>query len=368
MQSQDSINISKLLNEISVLQLKADDKNFYAGTFPSFRENGGYPHNYVEDYNIFYSAVIAFSLKNMLPNFSDQNKLIAEKIISNVIGAYPHYQNIETVPFYNFWPRGKKILPNTYIWQHITSLLDRGDDADDTAIMLMSMNADSNKNNIVKSRMIAVSNLATKHRRINTTKKKYSDYPAYSTYFGIKSPPDFDFGVHCNILYFMLHNKLPFVKQDTATILLLQKMIGEKAYLKFPLFISPYYATPPILLYHVARLMGKFKIPELEKYRSQIIDDLKTELDKSENILDRILISTSLLRMGEKISELKFTDDDFEKISDSKYAFFQARAAYNFPTMLKKIFLHFSYINYYFYCPAFNKMLLLEYLVERNKK
>src|SRR6266487_589417 len=38
------------------------------------------------------------------------------------------------------------------------------------------------------------------------------------------------------------------------------------------------------------------------------------------------------------------------------------------PSPFKQIFLHWSYITYYFYCPAFNKTLWLEYLVEINKK
>ncbi len=138
-------------------------------------------------------------------------------------------------------------------------------------------------------------------------------------------------------------------------------------YLKSPVFISPYYVTRPILLYHLARLMGRFHIPALDKYRSQIIADAKKELGRSRELMDQIVLSTSLLRLGERPGDLRISINDIETITTTNYSFCQARAAYNFPLPLKQLFLHWRYMVYYFYCPAYNKMLLLEYLLERNK-
>ena len=84
--------------------------------------------------------------------------------------------------------------------------------------------------------------------------------------------------------------------------------------------------------------------------------------------MDQIILRTSLLRLGADAPVLKISSiNEFEKSNQNQYIFFQARAAFSYPTPFKQIFLHWSYITYYFYCPAFNKTLL-EYLVERNKK
>src|ERR1700709_2066112 len=64
-QNNDSL-IHALLLDIASMQVQKDGE-FYAGQFPSFRECGGAPHNYQPDNNIFYTAVAAFALRNMLP-------------------------------------------------------------------------------------------------------------------------------------------------------------------------------------------------------------------------------------------------------------------------------------------------------------
>jgi hypothetical protein len=122
-------------------------------------------------------------------------------------------------------------------------------------------------------------------------------------------------------------------------------------------------------LYHVTRLIAAFHIPELEQYKPQLITDAKQLLKTSNNVMDQIILSTSLLRLGSDAPALNINSiDEFEKSNQKQYIFFQARAAFSYPTPFKQIFLHWSYITYYFYCPAFNKSLWLEYLVEQNKK
>lgn len=40
---------------------------FYTGAFPSYRKCGGVPHHFQPDNNIFYTGIIAFTLRNLLP-------------------------------------------------------------------------------------------------------------------------------------------------------------------------------------------------------------------------------------------------------------------------------------------------------------
>jgi hypothetical protein len=367
-QKSDSLLIDALVDNIASLQVK-DSSEFYPGMLYAYRQCGGGPHNYQPDNNIFFTAIGAFGLRNLQPYLSPRNKEKTRQVIDKAVTTYPYFRNKYGYPFYNFWPTNAPIMPHTYIFQYLKGVFGQGEDADDAVMVLMSSNAGDSTCRILKQRMIATSNLAKPNRNITTTYKQYRKIPALSTYLGLRMPVDFDFAVQCNLLYFTLDRNLPFTKQDSATLQLLSNMIGEKLYLKAPVYISPYYVKPAVLLYHLTRLMAAFHLPELELYTPQLIIDMQQLLLTSNNIMDKILLSTSLLRLGAYPPPVEITDiPGFEQSNQQQFIFFQARAAFSYPTPFKQVFLHFSYINYYFYCPVYNKILWLEYLVERNKK
>src|SRR5215831_14022822 len=97
----DSALINSLIDDIAASQVKTSGA-FYAGMFPSFRECGGAPHNYQPDNNIFFTAITAFTLKNLLPYLNSDNKKITEKIIENATAIFPNYRDQFGDPFYNF--------------------------------------------------------------------------------------------------------------------------------------------------------------------------------------------------------------------------------------------------------------------------
>jgi hypothetical protein len=367
-QSNDSLIHALLLN-IQSVQVKQDGE-FYAGQFPSFRECGGVPHNFQPDNNIFYTAVTAFALRNMLPYLNDDNKKIAQDIIQRIQKIYPLYRNKHGYPYYGFWATQDPIMPHTYFYKYLKQVFGQGEDADDTVMILMTDSSNDKDVTDLKKRLEAVSNLATSKRKIVSTYNKYKSISAYSTYLGSRTTPDFDFAVQCNILYFVLDKHLPFVQQDSATLHLITEMVHNREYMQAPVYISPYYVRPSILIYHVVRLMSAFNIPELNQYKQQLIDDAKKEFDASTNVMDKILLSTALLRLG--VKENYFVPpfasiNEFENSNQQQFVFFQARTAYSYPTPFKQMMLHFSYINYYFYGPAYYKVLWLENLVLMNK-
>ncbi len=366
-QSKDALLMHDLIRDIAAMQVTTDGE-FYAGMFPTFRECGGAPHNYQPDNNIFFTAIAAFAFKNMQPYLNESDQPIAEKIVQNIQSVYPYYKNKNNEPFYNFWPTFSPIMPHTYYFKYLKNVFGQGEDADDSVMILMTDDSSDSTADLLKKRLIETSNLYKPSRKIISTYKNYRDIPAYSTYLGLRMTPDFDFAVHCNVLYFMYQKKLAWNKQDSATLSLVAQMVKNRNYMKTPVFISPYYVKSPILIYHLTRLMGAFNIPELEQYKPQIIADIKTLLPESTNIMDQIILRTSLLRLGEAAPPLDIPSiTDFEKSNQQQYVFFQARAAFSYPVLLKQIFLHWSYIYYYFYCPAYNKTLWLEYLVEKNR-
>jgi hypothetical protein len=364
--NNDSALISALVGDIASMQVKQDDGEFYAGMFYGTRECGGIPHNLQPDNNIFFTALTTFAFRNMLPGLNDQSKVIATSIITKAASTYPNFKNRFDYPFYNFWPTHSPIMPHTYYFKYLKVVFGQGEDVDDTVMILMSSDNNDSVNVVAKKRMIGVSNLS--RRKIISTFKRYRNLPAYSTWMGFKMTPDFDFSVQCNIMYFMLDKKLPLVRQDSATLEYITEMVKNRYYKTRPVYISPYYVKTPVLLYHLCRLMGAFKIPQLELYKPQLIADIKKELEESTNIMDQIILRTSLLRLQTDAPPLDLhTIEEFEKSNQQKYLFFQARPAFSYPTPFKQIFLHWSYINYYFYCPAYNKTLWLEYLVEKNR-
>lgn len=360
----DTALITSLLKDIEASQFKQDGE-FYRGMFPAYRQCAGFPHNYQSDNNIFFSAITAFTLKNISPFLNNSDKTRASQIIQNTTVAYPHYRNLNGKPFYSFWPAKARILPHSYFINRFNGIFAQGDDADDSVMILLASDNNDTDNNALKERLIQVSNL--KKRKINSTFRKYRNIPAYSTYLGNKMHPDFDFAVQCNILYFNFEKKMPLVKEDSATILLLSEILKNREYMKKPVYVSPCYVKPSILIYHISRLMGAFKIAALELYKEQLIKDTYRLLGKATNIMDRIILRTALLRLGAKAPELIIsTIADFEKTDHTTFVFFQARAAFAQPTPIKQIFLHWNYLIYSFYCTTYNKALWLEYLVLKN--
>jgi hypothetical protein len=365
-QSNDSL-IHALLLDIQSTQVKQDGF-FYAGMFPTYRECGGAPHNYQPDNTVFYTAITAFALRNMLPYLSETDEAVAENIIANARKIYPLYRNKHGYPYYGFWATDDPIMPGTYYFKYLKQVFGQGEDADDTVMILMTNSSSDKDVTDLKQRLIDVANLSK--QKIIATYKKYRDVPAYSTYLGSRTVPDFDFTVQCNILYFVLDKKLPFVKQDSATLNLITEIVRNREYMKAPVYLSPYYVRSSILIYHVVRLMSAFHIPELEVYKQQLIEDAQKEFNVSTNVMDKILLSTSLMKLGVYSNNYlpPFASiNEFENSNQQQYIFFQARAAYSYPSPLKQIFLHWSYINYYFYCPAYYKTLWLENLVMQNQ-
>ncbi|MEP7237177.1 MAG: hypothetical protein ABI685_04920 [Ferruginibacter sp.] len=360
----DSALIAAIVKDIGSSQFKQDG-SFYAGMFPGYRQCAGLPHNYQRDNNIFFTAITAFTLKTLTPYLNNDTKAKTLQIIKNTALAYPHYRNMNCKPFYSFWPTNARILPHSFFINRFNGIFAQGDDADDSVMILLGSDNNESDNSALKEKLIQVSNL--KKRRINSTFKKYRNIPAYSTYLGEKMHPDFDFSVQCNILYFNFEKKLPLVNEDSATVLLLAAMLKNREYMKRPVYISPSYVKPSVLIYHITRLIDAFYIDALDVYRPQLIEDANKLLSKATNIMDRIILRTALLRLGADVSDLTIrTIPDFEKTDQDQFVFFQARAAFAQPTPLKQIFLHWNYLIYSFYCPTYNKTLWLEYLVLKN--
>lgn len=91
--SNDTLLINQLTRTIAANQVREFDGAFHKGMFYSYRECGAWPVRNRPDNNIFFTAIISFSLKNMLQDLSPDNQLIAQSVIKNATAAYPYFLN-----------------------------------------------------------------------------------------------------------------------------------------------------------------------------------------------------------------------------------------------------------------------------------
>lgn len=363
----DSLLISQLLQNLLAKQ-QTENKFFVEGSFASYRQHSN-SSNLKQDNNIFYTALIAYTLQELKPYLNNEEKLIADSIINRSKKAFTHYANKKGRLSYNFWriDTTDNFFPNDKVLKLFRKSLKLPDDLDDTGIILASLNLDSVTAAIAHDSMQQYIN--GNNTTIKNTYKKYKNIPAYSTWYGIKMPVDFDFGVHCNVLSFVNKYNLQWTKADSATYDLLLKMIDEKLYVTNPKYISPYYSYTPVLIYHIARLMQTKKLPELESRKQQIIDDAKNEFNKTENVLYKTLLATTLLKFDIVVSHIDLDSTAINgSLNTDEFVYYTGHLFGHLNNSIKKIASNMKVTEYKWFCSAFNDCLLLEYLLLKNRK
>lgn len=348
---------SQLLREIAAEQM-AEDSFYYTGMFRSFRHYGSPGGKMKEDNNVFFTGLIAFTLSEL--RFQGEDSVLCQRILRNARSSFGHFRNKGRAT-YNFWKTNPGIVfPNSRFLGLFKKWHTLPDDIDDTVILLMAMQAEDSTASAVKRLMEQHAN--TVHYRIRNTFPKYRDIPAYSTWFGRNMPIDFDFCVLTNVLYFSHAYGMYGGRYDAASTALLDSFILHREYITHPAYISPHYARTPVLIYHIARLMGRFSIPSLEKHRAQLIADARSELRMAQDPMDRVILSTSLLWLGDaSVPEILNVD------TEGDFVFFVAGFNSLLPDPFKKMFLGYHVVTYYYRSPAYNKALLLQYLMLRGK-
>jgi hypothetical protein len=235
---------------------------------------------------------------------------------------------------------------------------------DDTVMSLMAQNADDSIAEKMHLLMQGFSGYPAE--KVRGVPKNYQSIPGYSTWFGKNFPVFYDVCVASNVLTFVQHYQMQWTKADSASLQLLVKAIESRDYLKKVKAISPYYMHSSVILYHFARLMSAKEIPELEKYKKQLIKDAIQLFSSSDNLLEKIILCSAINKWGyhSPAIELPVSTDLLMLIEQNDLPFFVGNMTSYFTepfktilsVSLKKILL------YNHYCPAYNDVLLLEYL------
>lgn len=339
------------------------------GNFPSYITNRKSSRVRKPDDNVFFAALTGYLLRQNKSAFSAEERSVIDSIQQRTKDLYPHFRNQSGRLTYNFW-RTDTSVPFRYtkwirLFKKNTSL---PDDMDDTVLSLMAQDADSATAAKAHLIMQAYVNNGKKSR---TIEKNYRPYKAYSAWYGKNFPPVFDVCVLCNILSFVQQYHLAWTSADSASLDVIVKSIKSGDYKDKPLYVSPYYGNPSIILYHLARLMERNRIPELDSLKTGLVANAAQRMNQTNDLPEKVMLSSAMMKWGYDIYPLKLSglDDVLKQIEISPLPFFTGNIPSYFPPFYKHLFTEEKWLLFYHYSPAFNDALLLEYLslVKQNQ-
>lgn len=366
--ASDSIIISKLLGRIEELQVKQHGA-FPKGMIPSYRYYALDNDKAKADDNLFFTALVAMTLKDIKKDLTASQQIIADRIITNVLPIAKKFRNRKNRPTYNFWPTDTvKIFPNSVWLNWFSKISALPDDLDCTVIMLMASQTEDSTAKQVHVLMQSYTNDSNK--KVQNAPRKYRDIQAYSTWFGDKWPVDLDVCVLSNVLYFVQSNNLAWTAADSASLQFIKLVIADKKHVSAPASVSPHYIKTSVILYHLSRLMALKTIPALEKFRLQLIEEAQQALLTAETFMDEVILSTALLRWGATPVETKphSVFNINELLDDENFSFFVANMASFFPAPFKS-WMEFTKIGKFnYHCYAYNCLLLAENLIWRKRR
>jgi hypothetical protein len=353
--------LQHFIEKISNLQSRGD-KYFPEGIFPAYRDNSQIGYNR-PDTTIFFSAIIAFTLQSIREKCDLETQQKVDVIQSGVIQNYPDFQNKDGLKTYNFWKtKPSKHFPNGYIFQHFEHFR-IPDDVDDTSFIYMTSNPELKEVLWLKEKLKQHANGSKQW--IQNTYPEYRKLKAYSTWFGKNMYIEFDVCVLTNILYFIFKNDLPLNEHDQDSLEYIRSVIETDRYLTVPFRCAHQYPRTPLIIYHVSRLIAAFNPLPLQSVREKLISDTLKLLKETENPMDKVILSTSLLRFGiktERIQVETFTPNDFKGF----YFFIAGLLTAYENKILYRISGH-ELFHMHWLCEAHNWTLLAEYETLWNK-
>ncbi|GGD63684.1 hypothetical protein GCM10011514_29630 [Emticicia aquatilis] len=283
-------NIDALIERIALCQSRGD-AFFPIGIFPSYRHNK-YLFYRRPDTNIFYTATIVFILNQVKGKVSAKSQTIIEHITARAIKNYPDFQNKDGLKTYNFWKtKPSKHFPNGSIFKHFDHFR-IPDDIDDTALVYLTLPYSTEDTLWLKEKVKQHTHPPAPKGELNE-----SQMGVYSTWFGKNMPIEHDVCALCNLMYLFEKHQLPHNEYDETVFAFLGEVILEEKYITDAFEVAHNYATTPLIIYHYARLLGDFEIPQLEVCREKLINKIKQLLDNELDTMNRVILETSLMKL-----------------------------------------------------------------------
>lgn len=366
-QTQDSSLIHFIVERIAARQTR-DDDFFLTGIFPSYIAGKEKFTDKRADNNIFFNGLIAYTLKEIKPYLDVKDRSMMDSVLECAKPLFAKFKNRNGRPTYNFWRTDSSYdYPYAGVFRLLAKKITLPDDFDDTVLSLAALDASDSTAQKVHALMQHYINADTS--RVRSVLRAYDTFPAYSTWFGKNFPVVFDVSVLCNVLSFVQAYDLPWTKADSASLKVILTTITGNYHITSPVYVSPYYPKTSLILYHVARLMSIKKIPELEQLKVKLVKDAVTAFAGSDNLMEKIILSTAILKWGYMPPPVVLPGkaEVESKVEENDFSFFVG----NIPSYMHDIFRRYatgkSLGFFYHYCPAYNDLLLLEYLVWKDK-
>lgn len=350
--------LAQLVARIAALQATGD-QYYPAGLFPSWRWKKALGYRR-PDSNGFFTSLTVFTLREIRAQLPAAAQTMVDDIAAKALATYPLYQNRDGQATYNFYQtRPLNHFPHGYLLRrsrHFAS----PDDVDSTSLAYLSDPRPAAQNQWLKAKLQAHAN--TVKGWATTGPVAFRQKKIYSAWFGERMPIDLDASTLSNALLWVVRTQQPLNEFDADGLAFINWAIASGEYRRRPLDVSAYYATAPLIAYHVGRLLAGASWPQLATARATLLRDLPALLAGTKSFMEKILLGTTLLRLGEASPPLldpSWTFDELERRSRGLY-FCIAPLLNYYPHTRWLARWRLSQIDWE--CPAHSLALVAEYL------
>ncbi len=362
---KDSIIANKrihLLNLITQLQIK-NDGTVLQGSFPSTRKYF-YSQRLKQEDNVFFTALVLWNIGQFEKGMTQDELSIYKQAKNNALPYIERFKNKKNNLTYNFWPRNPaQIFPNGGWLNLFNEKFALADDIDDAAITWLALGINDSIAIKLQSKFSDYSVGKIKPNR--SFYNAYNQWPVYSTWLGHKMPKDVDLSVLSNVLLMHTKANITFNSNDSASLNMIVELVRMNKHLSDPKYLSQHYANSSTIIYHIARLIHFSNYPSLLSLKPILLDQAKQLLEQTNAPVEKLLLNTSILRLGEKIDFPDGVDEKTLQVND--YPYFVANIASVLNNPLKRIVNKSNIVRFDYYSYAFNLSLMYENLMLREE-
>lgn len=347
--------LTRFIDQIEKLQ-SGGEPYFPPGIFPAYRVNPLIRYNR-PDTTIFFSAISAFTLQTLKAQQEPELQNRIGRICEKITVHYPDFRNKDGLKTYNFWKtKPSRHFPNGHIF-HKYEHFRIPDDVDDTAFVYLTTNPTPEELTWLKEKLTIHAN--GYKQWIKNTYSEYQSLPAYSTWFGKNMYIEFDVSVLSNLMYFIFKYDLPLNRHDEASLEYIRSVIASGRYMKVPFRCAHQYPRTALIIYHVARLIGVFNPSSLAGVKEKLIADTLSLLARTENKMDRVILSTALMRLGIKTTRIPVENYNVEDFKGFYFFIAGLLTAYENPVLYRLSVSPLFHMHWI--CEAHCWVLLFEY-------
>lgn len=340
---------------------------FLDGLFPSYRYNNAWAYHR-PDQNLFFTAISVFTLQGLRPCLTPAEQAILDPVITRALPTYERFRNKDGLSTYNFYGTNPSAhFPHGWV-MHRFRHFQLPDDIDDTAMVYLTRSGGpsqptANDLDFLSSKLAQHANRT--RLTVQNTFSEYRELRAYSTWFGLTMPIEFDACALANTLYAVYEYGLPLDVHAQDSLSFLIDIVQTDRYRTDPFRCAHNYARTPLISYHLARLIGRFDPKPLQAIRQKLIADLNADFLHTASRPDQLLMAISLMRLGQPPPvdvPMDTIEADF-----AQFSFFMAGmlSAYTQPWLYRWANRPFWHIHWQ--CDVHNRVLLLEYLVLKRQ-